>query len=180
MKFSNKLTIIFDFDGVFTNNKVTLLENGLESVQCDRGDGLAINFLNAAKKRGLIDARWMILSKEKNPVVIARAKKLGIECHSGVANKLSYILQMIGSDPERFPDALGSIIYLGNDLNDLPVMRRVGLAVAPSDAHPLIRRIAHLKLEKPGGHGFVREFVEWFLGFETMTEEQIDEFVSDC
>jgi YrbI family 3-deoxy-D-manno-octulosonate 8-phosphate phosphatase len=176
----NKSLIIFDFDGVFTNNKVYVGQDGAEMVLCDRGDGLGLNFLNSAKKNGMINARWMILSKEKNPVVVARANKLGIDCHHGVHNKLVFVQEIITRDPDSFPNGMDDIIYLGNDLNDLPVMRRVGFSVAPADAHPLIRKVAHLNLTKCGGDGFVREFVEWFLGFHHWTEEQIHEFVSNC
>ena len=172
--------IIFDFDGVFTNNKVYVGQDGAELVCCDRGDGLGLNFLNYAKKHGLINASWMILSKEKNPAVLARAKKLEIDCHHGVQDKLAFVQSMIAKESESFPKGMNDIIYLGNDLNDLAVMRLVGFAVAPADAHPLIRKVAHLNLTKCGGDGFVREFVEWFLGFHHWTEEQIHEFVSNC
>jgi 3-deoxy-D-manno-octulosonate 8-phosphate phosphatase KdsC-like HAD superfamily phosphatase len=84
---------------------------------------------------------------------------------------------------QRFPndrDPFNGVIYLGNDLNDLPIMRHVGFAVAPSDAHPLVQEIAHLVLEPRGGEGFVRSFIEHLLDIKQLTLEEIDEIISNC
>ena len=78
---SSTISTSIDFDGVFTNNKVLVDQNGRESVYCDRADGLAFDLVRAFKKMGLIDAKFFIISKEKNPVVIARAEKLKLICH---------------------------------------------------------------------------------------------------
>ena len=72
-------TIVFDFDGVFTDNKVYLNEQGEESIRCDRSDGLGINLLNRFKIKNSWDLEYFILSKEKNIVVNKRAEKLQIE-----------------------------------------------------------------------------------------------------
>ena len=84
-KFLSPALVVFDFDGVFTNNKVIVSEDGKESVVCDRSDGLGIMMLKAA---GIPS---FILSKEKNPVVSARAKKLGLEVMQGIDHKLQIL-----------------------------------------------------------------------------------------
>ncbi len=173
-------TVVFDFDGVFTDNKVWVDQDGRESVRCDRGDGLAFDLVRAFVRRGRLSAAFMVLSKEGNTVVAARARKLKLDCHQGVGNKLAYLRQQLA---ERFPgqqDALNGVVYLGNDLNDLPVMRRVGYAVAPADAHARVREAASLVLERRGGEGCVREFIERLLGLDELSSEEIDELVSDC
>ena len=66
-------TVAFDFDGVFTDNKVWVDQNGRETVRCDRGDGLAFDLVRAFQREGKTTANFFILSKEANPVVLARA-----------------------------------------------------------------------------------------------------------
>lgn len=173
-------TIVFDFDGVFTDNKVWVDQYGRESVRCDRGDGLAFDMVRAFQQDGKLNAELFILSKEPNPVVLSRAKKLKLECRHGVHDKLSFMNEYFDS---RFPkdnDPFNGLIYLGNDLNDLPIMRCAGYAVAPADAHIMVRDIAHLVMKQPGGEGFVREFIELLLGINKLTEEKIDELISNC
>ena len=162
-------TIVFDFDGVFTDNKVYVDENGAESVRCDRADGLAMDFLRHYQDEGHLNARIFILSREKNPVVLARAKKIGIECKHGVGDKLEFLQRYLKRLHAKKRTPLAGVIFLGNDLNDLPLMRAAGFAVAPSDAHPRVRAIADAVLLHKGGEGFVRAFVEKFLRIETFT-----------
>lgn len=173
-------TVAFDFDGVFTNNKVLVDQNGRESVYCDRADGLAFDLVRAFKKMGLIDAKFFIISKEKNPVVIARAEKLKLICHHGIDNKLDFFNKYLKTHFPNKKDPFSGVIYLGNDLNDLPLMRRVGFGIAPSDAHPLVRVVAHKVMNQTGGNGFVRAFIEYMLGIEKLTLEEIDEIISNC
>ena len=79
---NNKIDIIiYDFDGVMTNNKVYVDQNGNETVQVNRADGLGISEI---KKLGI---EQIIISTEKNPVVVKRAEKLGISCMQGIENK---------------------------------------------------------------------------------------------
>ena len=170
----------FDFDGVFTNNMVWVDEDGRETVRCDRGDGLAFDLVRAFRERGELNAEFFILSKETNPVVLARAQKLRLPCHHGIRDKLSFMTDYLES---RFPsesEAFAGLVYLGNDLNDLPLMRRAGYTVAPADAHPRVRAVANVVLEQRGGEGFVRAFIERLLGIDQLTSEEIDGLVSDC
>ena len=173
-------TIIFDFDGVFTDNKVWVGMDGREWVRCDRADGLAIDLLRSAARRGLVEADVFVLSTEASQVVRERAAKLRLACHHGVSNKMAFVQERLTT---RFPDSVNpyaGVVFLGNDLNDLPLLRRVGWAVVPVDAHPLVRAVADVVLPERGGESFVRRFVERMLGIDRMTEGEIDEFVSDC
>lgn len=173
-------TVAFDFDGVFTDNKVWIDQDGCESVRCDRGDGLAFDLVRAFQKLGKINAEFFILSKETNPVVLSRAAKLKLVCHHGVGDKLGFMREYLTTRFSSNLDPFAGLIYLGNDLNDLPLMRRAGYAVAPSDAHSLVRQIAHLVLEQRGGEGFVRGFIERLLAMKQLTSEEMDEIISNC
>ena len=173
-------TVAFDFDGVFTDNKVWVDQDGRESVRCDRGDGFAFDLVRSFCRRGRLDAEFFILSKEPNPVVLARARKLKLDCHHGVHDKLAFMQEYLA---QRFPGdqaAFAGLVYVGNDLNDLPLMKHAGYAVAPADAHHLVRSVAHLIIERPGGDGFVRAFIERLLKINELSSEEIDELVSDC
>jgi len=173
-------TVVMDFDGVFTDNKVWVDQHGVESVRCDRGDGLGFDLIRAFQKREKLATTFMILSKESNPVVISRASKLRIPCFNGIENKLAYLKAFLADTRPMDKDPMSGVIYLGNDLNDLPTMRRVGFSVAPIDAHPRVKQVASIVLDMNGGNGFVRAFIEKFLNIHLMTEEQIDELILDC
>ncbi|MBD2428490.1 hypothetical protein [Phormidium sp. FACHB-1136] len=170
-------TLIFDFDGVFTNNKVWVDQAGNEWVRCDRGDGLAFDLLRTFMSRIDWPLQYFILSKEKNPVVLARANKLKIPCHQGISHKLAFVKTYLS---DRFSEEINpqkGLIYLGNDLNDLAVMRFAGYSVAPSDAHPVIQQSASRILEQRGGEGFVRAFIELFLGIDQLDVDTLLEIV---
>jgi YrbI family 3-deoxy-D-manno-octulosonate 8-phosphate phosphatase len=149
--------VVFDFDGVFTDNRVLVLQDGSEAVLCDRGDGWG---LGQMKKSGI---PLLILSTEKNPVVQARADKLGIPCQHGIQDKgqaLSQWLLERGLEAEQ-------IVYVGNDVNDLPCLEMVGFRVVVADAHPSVLAVADLVLEHPGGRGAIRELCELLLANQT-------------
>lgn len=176
-KLSDVHTISFDFDGVFTDNKVWVDQEGRESVRCDRADGLAFDMLRYFKNKKNLSFDFFILSKESNPVVTARASKLKIPCFHGIKNKLCFMREYFLSRNMAFD----GLIYFGNDLNDFSLMNQAGYSVAPQDAHPIIKEIADLVLEKKGGEGCVREFIESFLlKIELLNKEEFHEFISYC
>lgn len=172
-------TVAFDFDGVFTDNKVWVNQDGMESVCCDRGDGLAFDMVRSFQKRGLLTAEFFIISRENNSVVKARANKLKLECHQGVQDKLNFMTEYLADRLPDIKDPFNGMIFIGNDLNDFSIMRRAGFAVAPADAHPLICGIAHLVMKEYGGKGFIRAFIEKLLEIDNYSEDEIDELVSD-
>ena len=145
--------IVYDFDGVMTDNRALVMESGDEGVMVNRADGMGINRL---KKNGIDQ---MIMSTESNPVVQARGDKLGIETLAPVADKgstLATICRQRGIDPKR-------VVFFGNDLNDADAMAMVGYPVAPSDAHPDIRDMACIVTNACGGAGVIRELADGIL-----------------
>ena len=151
-------TLIFDFDGVLTDNKVYVDQNGKEFVQCSRSDGLAFDVL---KKLGYI---LFILSTEKNPVVTARAQKLSIPVIQGTDKKKDILLKM----HEKKQIDLTKTMYVGNDLNDYKAMKLCKLKCCPADSHPFIIETADMVLESNGGQGVVREIVEQVLQIDIL------------
>ncbi len=154
--FKNIDALVFDFDGVLTNNLVHLNSNGVESVTCSRADGLAFDVLRKLEKP------TYILSTEKNQVVTARAKKLKIPVLQGVNNKVDSLKKM--ADKEGFN--LHNILYVGNDLNDYQVMQLCGYTACPSDSHIRIKEISDVVLKTCGGEGVIRELLENVLGLD--------------
>lgn len=172
-------TVAFDFDGIFTDNKVWVDQDGRESVRCDRGDGLAFDLVRAFKRLGRLDADFFILSKETNPVVLARARKLKLDCHHGVGDKLDFMTSYFANRSLGHADPFAGLVYLGNDLNDLRLMCHSGYSVAPADGHPMVRNVADLVIPQKGGEGFVRSFIELLLGINQLSTEEIDELICD-
>jgi N-acylneuraminate cytidylyltransferase len=171
-------SLIFDFDGVFTDNKVYVNQHGEEMVRCDRGDGYGFDLLRKYCAVHQLKLDCWILSKEINPVVAARARKIKIGCHQGVDDKLAFARQTLR---EKFPtleNPFAGVIYLGNDLNDLAMMQAAGFSVAPHDAHPRILQVASAVLPYNGGSGFLRAFIEQFTGIDRLTTSVLTELLA--
>ena len=145
--------LALDFDGVLTDDRVLVDQNGVEAVQCHRGDGLGIEHVRQA------GIRVVVISKEKNPVVAARCAKLQVRCLQGIDDKLPQLRALateLGLDP-------GEILYVGNDLNDLDCIGWAGLSAAPADARPEVRAAVTFICKKTGGGGAVREVCDRLL-----------------
>lgn len=150
MTFEDIQLVVFDFDGVFTNNQVLVSDTGQESVLCNRSDGLGLSRL---RKLGI---PMFVLSTEVNPVVRERCKKLKIECFHGYEDKLQKLEQLLqekGISKEK-------TVYLGNDINDLNCLRTVGYPVVVADAYPEVIEVAQFVTAKHGGYGAVRELCD--------------------
>jgi YrbI family 3-deoxy-D-manno-octulosonate 8-phosphate phosphatase len=145
--------VAMDFDGVFTDNSVYLDESGREQVRCHRGDGLGLEQL---RKRGY---ELVIISKERNQVAGARAKKLMIPIHFGVEDKLPVLESWLSERGLR----LDQTVYIGNDVNDVECLKAAGCGVAVADAHPTAKAAADLILNAPGGRGALRELSDLIL-----------------
>jgi len=146
--------LLMDFDGVLSDDLVLTDQDGRESLRCSRSDGFGLSLL-----REKTDIQAAVLSREENPVVSARCRKLKLEVYQGVRQKdqaLKALIQARGWNPAE-------ILYLGNDLPDLPVLPQVGYFAAPADAHPDVLRRADLILKHRGGRGAVREICERLL-----------------
>jgi N-acylneuraminate cytidylyltransferase len=145
--------VVFDFDGVMTDDRVWVDQDGRESVAAHRGDGMGIALL----RRAGIPAT--VLSTEPNPVVAARCRKLGLPLQQDIQDKAEALRKLLAEyqgDPAQ-------VLSLGNDVNDLPCFPLVGCVVVVADAHPAAKAAADLVLEHNGGHGPVRELVDLIL-----------------
>jgi len=146
--------VAFDFDGVLTDNRVLVLEDGREAVFCNRADGLAFDWMRASPIVPLI------ISTERNPVVAARGRKLGVEVLQAVGDKGDALRALCGT---RSID-MSRTMFVGNDVNDLPGMTAVHYPVAVADADPRVKAAAWHVLQSRGGAGVAREVAETLLG----------------
>jgi YrbI family 3-deoxy-D-manno-octulosonate 8-phosphate phosphatase len=144
--------VVFDFDGVFTNNMVYVFEDGSEAVRCFRGDGIGL------RKLERLGIETLILSTEINSIVSARSHKLGVRCVQGCEDKLAE-LKSITQDRNL---SLAQVAFVGNDVNDLPCLRCVGLPIIVQDAHPDLIPYARYQTKAKGGYGAVREICDLF------------------
>jgi 3-deoxy-D-manno-octulosonate 8-phosphate phosphatase (KDO 8-P phosphatase) len=146
--------IVYDFDGVMTDNSVILSEDGKESVIVNRSDGLAVSIL---KDMGI---NQLILSKEKNSVVSERARKLGIPVLKGVDDKV-LMLQYYCQENRL---SLDKVVFIGNDINDIALMRVIGYPLCPKDAYPEVKKEAKFIIPVNGGRGVIRELLNNIKG----------------
>lgn len=146
--------VIFDFDGVLTDNSVYVTQDGQESVRCDRGDGWGINRMH---KAGI---KMAVMSTEENPVVQARCTKLNLECfHQLGDNKTECFTNWCAEHHLKMSNTL----YVGNDENDIGCLVAAGAGVVPEDAHESAKQVADLVLCAKGGNGAVRELCDLIL-----------------
>ncbi|MFI9355912.1 cytidylyltransferase domain-containing protein [Streptomyces lydicus] len=146
--------VVLDFDGTQTDDRVLVDSDGRELVAVHRGDGLGVAALRKA------ELKLLILSTETNPVVAARARKLRVPVLHGIDRKdlaLKQWCEEAGIAPER-------VLYVGNDVNDLPCFDLVGWPVAVAGAHDVVRGAARAVTATPGGSGAIREIAAWLLG----------------
>ncbi len=158
IRLENLDAIIFDFDGVLTDNRVYLDSNGAEFVSCNRGDGLAFDVLR------VLDKPTYILSTEKNPVVSKRAQKLRVPVLQSINNKADALRSL--ADKKGY--MLEKILYVGNDLNDYQALMLCGYSVCPADSHVRIKEVATITLKARGGEGVARELLEEILGLDIL------------
>jgi len=159
---NNIKLIVYDFDGVMTDNRVIVREDGIESVIVSRADGMGVGII---MEMGIPQ---VILSSETNRIVSLRAKKLGIPVLQGVDDKKTALLNYC-KDNNYNPSG---ILYVGNDVNDEGVMKAVGYSVATADAHHSIKSLAQMVLDTKGGHGVVRELADKIEGILSTLNEK--------
>ncbi|MFI0422772.1 N-acetylneuraminate synthase family protein [Spongiactinospora sp. 9N601] len=156
--------VITDFDGVHTDDRAYVDQDGRETVAVSRSDGMGIALLRRA------GVKFLVMSTEHNPVVAARARKLGVPVLQGLADKRTVLrdwLAIEGLDPAR-------VAYVGNDVNDLGPMGEVGWPVAVPDAHPEVRAVARVVLSRAGGAGAVRELCDRVLAARPQADGALD------
>jgi 3-deoxy-D-manno-octulosonate 8-phosphate phosphatase (KDO 8-P phosphatase) len=144
--------VAFDFDGVFTDNKVYVFQDGTEAVRCHRGDGIGLEKLKD------LGVDCVVVSTEVNPVVSARGRKLGVPCVQGCQDKkaaLEAIVRERGLSMEQ-------VAFVGNDVNDRSCLEIVGLPMVVQDAHSDVLSLATYQTKAKGGEGAVREVCDLF------------------
>ena len=147
--------VLTDCDGVLTDAGVYYSERGEELKRFNIRDGMGVERL-----RNLAGIDTGIVTGEMSPSVVRRAEKLGIvECHLGVKDKAGKIREIL----ERRKITGDELAYIGDDVNDLSAFAMVGLTACPHDADLSVRAVAHVILERPGGHGAFRELAEMIL-----------------
>ncbi|HQR08027.1 MAG TPA: HAD hydrolase family protein [Gemmatales bacterium] len=146
--------LILDVDGVLTSGDIVYTESRQEIKSFHVRDGSAIKVWQKAGKRlGLLSGR-------SSAVTSLRAKELGIDdIEQGNAEKGPGFHRLL----KQWNVEAGSVAYVGDDNADVPIMKQVGLAIAPADACIEAMETAHLVTRQPGGHGAVREAIEWVL-----------------
>ena len=153
--------VLTDCDGVLTDGGVLCSARREELLRFSRRDGMGVALLSAA---GIATG---IVSGEDSPVVARRAGKLGLdEVHLGVPDKLATVTAIAA----RRGLALEQIAFFGDDVNDLAVLREVGLAGCPADAEPEVLGQVHLVATRPGGHGAFRELADFIIAAQRPAE----------
>lgn len=153
--FNSVKAVAFDFDGVFTDNTVIVDQNGVESVSCWRSDGLGLSRLR------LSGIEMTIVSTEINPVVSARAKKLKMTCTQGVDDKA----EAIKNWSEFIGIPLNQVCFVGNDINDIPAFKMVGMSIGVADSYEEVYPVVTCLTRKPGGYGAVREICDFLFNY---------------
>ena len=144
--------LVLDVDGTLTDGGIYISEKGDEMKKFNTKDGMGIkNLLKSGVEVGFISAS---ISKK---IVYHRAAMLGVKyCYAGNDNKVEILSQWLDELDLSFKD----VAFIGDDVNDALIMREVGLSAAPSDALGEVRAVANIVLEKKGGQGCVREFID--------------------
>ncbi len=148
--------LAMDVDGTLTDGQLYITGKGELYKVFNVKDGMGIKI---AKENGIITA---IITGRKSDIVDYRAKELGIDItYQAVVDKVTALETIIG----KYGLSFGSVAYVGDDINDIPVMKKVGLSFSPSDAAPEVLKTTNIVLNSKGGHGAVRECVEYILDY---------------
>ena len=151
--FSNIKLLFLDFDGVLTDNFVYVSEDGVENVKCYRSDGIGISNL---VKSGI---GVCIVSTESNNVVLKRAEKLKIPAFNAIKDKARIVIEY----SKKLKVELKDVAFLGNDINDIDVLKIVGHPFGVSDCFPELNKLIIYKTKRRGGEGAVRELCDIIL-----------------
>ena len=153
-KAKNIKLMAFDVDGVFTDGSIIYDENGKETKVFNAKDGQGIV---CVEKSGIITA---IITARKNGTVEHRAKNLGItELHQGIKYKLPILEDII----KKYNFTFKNVSYMGDDLPDICILEKVGLACCPNDAVDEVKDICDFVSTKDGGRGAIRELCDYCL-----------------
>ena len=142
--------VMFDFDGVFTENHVIIDESGSEYVKCSRYDGFGVH---ALVDLGLV---VFVITTETKPLASQRCKKLNLQCFDSVSNKLDFAANIL----QQKNITLSQAAFFGNDINDLSLLEKVLMPVVTPDCHGSVRSSRFYTTSAKGGMGCVRELAD--------------------
>jgi len=160
--------VVLDVDGVLTDGRMVLSERGDELKFFHTHDGMAVNL---ARRSGLAVA---LVTGEKSTIAQARGVKLGIEDIVLGARRKGETLESLTAQHGLAPN---QVAFMGDDLLDIPALQRAGLAVAPANAVPEARAVAHVVTKASGGAGAVREAIELILRAQGLWTKAVRAFV---
>ncbi|MBU4501906.1 MAG: HAD hydrolase family protein [Nanoarchaeota archaeon] len=151
----NKVKLFaMDVDGVLTDGGMYYSEKGEVMKKFDTRDGMGIELL---RKSGIIP---VIITKEKSKIVLKRAEKLEIEeVHMGIQDKVGVVKKLI----KKYNLGFNDVAYIGDDINDLELLKKVGFSSAPNDAVEKVKRSVDYVSTRRGGNGAVREVIDFIL-----------------
>lgn len=160
--------VVFDVDGVLTDGRLILGDDGSEYKAFHVHDGLGLNLLREA------GIQVAVISARSSKVTAERMAALGIEyVYQGSENKAATFAELIG----RVGVTPQEVAYIGDDLLDLPVLRRAGFAATVADAHPLVREHVDFITTAPGGGGAAREICDLILGAQGKLQALIQRYL---
>ncbi len=169
LKAKNIKLIIFDVDGVLTDGGLYFSDKGIELKRFNSLDGLGIKLL---KQNGIEPA---IISARSSKNVMYRMQDLDIKhFYQGEDNKIVAFNNLI----KKLSLKNEQVAYIGDDIIDLPVMRKIGLPIAVSNAHELIKENAYFVTEKIGGHGAVREVCDLLLKSQNTYNKTMNKYLT--
>jgi 3-deoxy-D-manno-octulosonate 8-phosphate phosphatase (KDO 8-P phosphatase) len=160
--------IVFDIDGVMTNGGLGLDDAGLENKTFHSHDGLGLKLLrNTGVQMGIVSGR-------DSNVVVKRAQNVKIlHVHQGVEDKLDAFMQIVN----KFGFSLEECAFMGDDVIDIPPIKRCGLGIAVPHAMPLVKEYAHYVTTEEAGHGAVREVCELIMKAQGTFDAQMAPFI---
>jgi YrbI family 3-deoxy-D-manno-octulosonate 8-phosphate phosphatase len=162
--------VITDIDGVWTDGGMYYDEKGNELKKYSTSDSAGVAFLKALK------IPVAIITGEDTEIVKRRAEKLKIDyVFSGIRNKLEAVNELA----DKLGITMEEIAFIGNDINDIPLLRAVGLSAVPYDAKYYVRKHARWRLSNKGGNGAFREFVERILKKNNLLKKAIEIYLSE-
>jgi 3-deoxy-D-manno-octulosonate 8-phosphate phosphatase (KDO 8-P phosphatase) len=160
--------LILDVDGVLTDGRLYLSSDGVESKAFHTRDGHGIKLL----REGGVNVA--VISGRRSRAVELRMTELGVEhLYQGIDNKLTALDELVA----RLDLELDEVAHVGDDVIDLPVMRKVGLAIAVQDASEFVKRHAHWQTANAGGRGAVRDACELILEAQGSLEVLLDRYL---
>lgn len=153
--------ILTDIDGVWTDGGMYYDANGIELKKFNTRDSAGVLFAH------YLNIPVGIITGENTNIVQRRADKLKVDyCYLGVKDKITLVKDLCG----ELNILLSDVAYIGDDLNDMTVLSKVGFSGVPSSAPSYVRHLANIHLVKKGGEGVFREFVETIIGEELLNE----------